>query len=147
MRTPEILTLSCSDGSYPTVSSHTGEWALNSSSHAIDWIVGRVDPQERSGTLEFAVGGDDDELGVRAAHLGEGALQLLESGLRLGAGDREGVVGSRAEPQGAASGDAEHDQPGDEHAPGVAERPAAERGEKGGHAAFAESRYTDVLNT
>jgi coatomer subunit delta len=53
------LTCSYSDGSYPTVSSHTGEWALNASSHAIDWMVGKVDSQERSGTLEFSVGGDD----------------------------------------------------------------------------------------
>ena len=46
-------------GSYPTVSSHSGEWALNCSSHAIVWIIGRVDADERSGTLEFSVGGDD----------------------------------------------------------------------------------------
>ena len=46
-------------GSYPTVSSHSGEWTLNPSSHAIDWHVGRVDPDDRSGTLEFSVGGDD----------------------------------------------------------------------------------------
>lgn len=49
----------CSPGSYPTVSSHTGDWALNPSNHAIDWQVGRVDADERSGTLEFSVGGDD----------------------------------------------------------------------------------------
>ena len=41
------------------MSAHSGDWALNSSRHALDWRVGRVDPQERSGTLEFTVGGDD----------------------------------------------------------------------------------------
>ncbi|KIP03920.1 hypothetical protein PHLGIDRAFT_76844, partial [Phlebiopsis gigantea 11061_1 CR5-6] len=65
-----------SDGSYPTVSSHTGEWALNSSSHAIDWLVGRVDPQERSGTLEFTVGGDDVGafFPVRVAFVAQGSI-------------------------------------------------------------------------
>lgn len=27
--------------------------------HAIDWQIGRVDADDRSGTLEFSVGGDD----------------------------------------------------------------------------------------
>ena len=71
-----------SDGSYPTVSSHTGEWSLNPSSHAIDWRVGRVDTDERSGTLEFSVGGDDAGafFPVRVSFVGQGSI----SGVRVG---------------------------------------------------------------
>ncbi|KAI0094166.1 hypothetical protein BDY19DRAFT_1061213 [Irpex rosettiformis] len=54
-----VISIPLPSGSYPTVSSHSGEWALNGSSHAIDWIVGRVDADESSGTLEFSIGGDD----------------------------------------------------------------------------------------
>lgn len=46
-------------GSYPTVSSHTGEWSLNPSSHSLDWSIPLVDADDRSGSLEFSVGGDD----------------------------------------------------------------------------------------
>lgn len=48
-----------SAGSYPTVSSHTGEWQLNPSSHSLDWTAPLVNADERSGTMEFSVGGDD----------------------------------------------------------------------------------------
>ena len=55
-----ILTFALSsDGSYPTVSSHSGEWALNSSSHSLDWTIPLINSDERSGSLEFSVGGDD----------------------------------------------------------------------------------------
>jgi len=46
-------------GSYPTVSSHTGEWSLNPSSHSLDWSITLVNADDRSGSLEFSVGGDD----------------------------------------------------------------------------------------
>lgn len=64
------------DGSYPTVSNHTGEWSLNSSSHAIDWNIGRVDSQDRSGTLEFSVGGDDPGVffPVKVGFVAQGSL-------------------------------------------------------------------------
>lgn len=63
------------------MSSQTGEWALNSSSHAIDWIIGRVDPEERSGTLEFTVGGDDVGafFPVKVAFVAQGSI----AGVRL----------------------------------------------------------------
>ncbi|KAI0687978.1 hypothetical protein BC835DRAFT_1374726 [Cytidiella melzeri] len=54
-----LISIPLPSGSYPTVSSHSGEWTLNGSNHAIDWHVGRVDTDDRSGTLEFSVGGDD----------------------------------------------------------------------------------------
>ena len=47
------------DGSYPTVSSHTGEWSLNPSSHSLDWSITKVNAEDRSGSLEFSIGGDD----------------------------------------------------------------------------------------
>ena len=50
---------SCRAGSYPTVSSHTGEWSLNPSSHSLDWSIALVNADDRSGSLEFSVGGDD----------------------------------------------------------------------------------------
>ncbi|KZS93375.1 hypothetical protein SISNIDRAFT_80111 [Sistotremastrum niveocremeum HHB9708] len=49
-------------GSYPTVgSSPVGEWALNTSSHSLDWSIPVVSPSDdtRSGNLEFSIGGDD----------------------------------------------------------------------------------------
>ena len=54
-----IPCLSCRAGSYPTVSSHTGEWSLNPSSHSLDWSIALINADDRSGTLEFSVGGDD----------------------------------------------------------------------------------------
>lgn len=54
-----VISIPLPTGSYPTVSSHSGEWSLNPSNHAIDWQIGRVDTDTRSGTLEFSVGGDD----------------------------------------------------------------------------------------
>jgi hypothetical protein len=45
-------------GSYPAVSSHTGDWAL-SPSHSLDWSIPLVGPENTSGSLEFTVGGDD----------------------------------------------------------------------------------------
>ena len=62
-------------------------------------------------------------------------FELLDARLRLGAGDREGVVRALPEGHRADAGDAEQQQPGDEHAPRVAVRPAAERVQKSGHSA------------
>lgn len=54
-----ITNSSCRAGSYPTVPSHTGEWSLNPSSHSLDWSIALVNADNRSGSLEFSVGGDD----------------------------------------------------------------------------------------
>ena len=48
-----------STGSYPTVASHNGSWSLNASTHSLDWSVPLISAAERSGSLEFTVGGDD----------------------------------------------------------------------------------------
>jgi len=54
-----VISIPLPAGSYPTVSSHTGEWSLNPSSHSLDWSIALVNADDRSGSLEFSVGGDD----------------------------------------------------------------------------------------
>jgi len=54
-----IISIPLPAGSYPTVSSHTGEWSLDPSSHSLDWSIAKVSADDRSGSLEFSVGGDD----------------------------------------------------------------------------------------
>ena len=71
---------SCSAGSYPTVTpGHSGEWTLNSHSHSIDWIIGKVDAESQSGTLEFSVGGDDPGafFPVKTSFVGQGSLAAV----------------------------------------------------------------------
>ncbi|KAF8890090.1 hypothetical protein BD779DRAFT_1518270 [Infundibulicybe gibba] len=56
-----VISIPLPAGSYPTVSSHTGEWSLNPSSHSLDWSIPEVSASDdtRSGSLIFTVGGDD----------------------------------------------------------------------------------------
>lgn len=74
-----ILIPSCRAGSYPTVSSHTGEWALNPSSHSLDWSIPLVNAEDRSGSLEFSVGGDDASafFPVKVSFVAQGSLAGL----------------------------------------------------------------------
>ncbi|KAI0347581.1 hypothetical protein BDW22DRAFT_1349581 [Trametopsis cervina] len=76
-----VITIPLPSGSYPTVSSHTGDWRLNSSDHAIDWLVSRVDSDDPSGTLEFSIGGDDPSafFPVQVSFIGQGSI----AGIRL----------------------------------------------------------------
>lgn len=81
-----FLTLSPlpSDGSYPTVSSHTGDWALNPTSHSLAWSIPRISSSStsagaedtQSGSLIFTVGGDDVGafFPVEVAFVAEGSL-------------------------------------------------------------------------
>ncbi|PCH34288.1 hypothetical protein WOLCODRAFT_87391 [Wolfiporia cocos MD-104 SS10] len=73
---PLTLTHGNRDGSYPTVSLHSGEWALNPSSHSLDWSIPLINAEERSGSLEFAVGGDDPGafFPVKVAFVSEGSI-------------------------------------------------------------------------
>jgi coatomer subunit delta len=51
-----------SDGSYPTVSSHSGDWSLDPNSHSLHWsipIISGEDEESQTGSLMFTVGGDD----------------------------------------------------------------------------------------
>ncbi|KAH7914556.1 hypothetical protein BJ138DRAFT_1056746 [Hygrophoropsis aurantiaca] len=71
-----IISIPLPAGSYPTVSSHTGEWAINPSSHSLDWSIAEITPEDRSGTLEFTVGGDDvgTFFPVKVCFIGKGSL-------------------------------------------------------------------------
>lgn len=68
--------LSCSDGSYPTVSSHNGEWSLNPSTHSLTWSIPLISADERTGSLMFTVGGDDPGtfFPVHVTFAGQGSL-------------------------------------------------------------------------
>ncbi|KAJ7155391.1 hypothetical protein C8R43DRAFT_884630, partial [Mycena crocata] len=66
-------------GSYPTVSSHTGEWSLEPNSHSLAWstpLVSAESESTRTGSLMFTVAGDDPEtfFPVRVAFVGQGSL-------------------------------------------------------------------------
>ncbi|EIW64456.1 coatomer subunit delta [Trametes versicolor FP-101664 SS1] len=71
-----VISIPLPDGSYPTVSSHSGEWSLNPSSHSLDWAIPLVNAEERSGSLEFSVGGDDPGVffPVSVSFVGEGSV-------------------------------------------------------------------------
>ncbi|KAJ6610223.1 hypothetical protein B0H10DRAFT_1883660 [Mycena sp. CBHHK59/15] len=66
-------------GSYPTVSSNTGEWSLEPNSHSLLWstpLVSADSESTRTGSLMFTVAGDDPEtfFPVRVAFFGQGSL-------------------------------------------------------------------------
>ncbi|KAF8216504.1 hypothetical protein K438DRAFT_1797337 [Mycena galopus ATCC 62051] len=66
-------------GSYPTVSSHTGEWSLEPNSHSLLWstpLVSSDSESTRTGSLMFTVAGDDPEtfFPVRVAFVGQGSF-------------------------------------------------------------------------
>jgi len=70
-------------GSYPSVSSHTGSWALNPSTHSLDWSIPYISlssESARSGTLEFKVGGDDPEVffPIKASFIAAGTLSGIK---------------------------------------------------------------------
>ncbi|KAJ7898447.1 Adaptor complexes medium subunit family-domain-containing protein [Mycena leptocephala] len=66
-------------GSYPTVSSHTGEWSLEPNSYSLAWstpLVSAGTESTRTGSLMFTVAGDDPEtfFPVKVAFVGQGSL-------------------------------------------------------------------------
>ena len=67
-----------SDGSYPTVSSHTGEWSLDSSSHSLAWSIPVITAADdsKTGSLIFNVGGADVGIffPVEVSFIGQGSL-------------------------------------------------------------------------
>jgi len=71
-----VISIPLPSGSYPTVSSHSGEWALNPSSHSLDWSIAHITPDDRSGSLEFTVGGDDAGafFPVKVSFVGQGSM-------------------------------------------------------------------------
>ncbi|KAH9932095.1 Mu homology domain-containing protein [Epithele typhae] len=71
-----VISIPLPGGSYPTVSSHTGVWALNSSSHSLDWSTPLINTDDRSGSLEFSVGGEDPRafFPVKASFVAQGSI-------------------------------------------------------------------------
>ena len=74
-------TLDChlySDGSYPTVTSHSGEWSLDPASHSLAWSIPAVTAHDdsKSGSLIFNVGGVDVTafFPVDVSFIGQGSL-------------------------------------------------------------------------
>ena len=67
-----------SDGSYPTVTSHSGEWSLDPSSHSLAWSIPLVSASDESktGSLIFNVGGVDVGafFPVEVSFIGQGSL-------------------------------------------------------------------------
>ena len=58
------------------MSSHTGEWTLNASTHSLDWNIPIISSEDKSGTLEFTVGRDDvgTFFPVKVAFVAQGSL-------------------------------------------------------------------------
>ncbi|KLO20115.1 hypothetical protein SCHPADRAFT_863921 [Schizopora paradoxa] len=54
-----VISIPLPTGSYPTVSSHSGDWSLNASTHSLDWSIPTISAEDKTGILEFSVGGDD----------------------------------------------------------------------------------------
>ncbi|KAF5332613.1 hypothetical protein D9611_005281 [Ephemerocybe angulata] len=73
-----IISIPLPDGSYPTVSSHTGDWALDPALHSLAWKVPVVssDDETRSGSLIFSVNGVDVGafFPVDVSFVGQGSL-------------------------------------------------------------------------
>jgi hypothetical protein len=78
-------------GSYPTVSSHTGDWSLNPSSHSLEWNIALVNASDNSGSLEFTVGGDDPAsfFPVRVSFIGQGSMAglVVDAAKHVNSGD------------------------------------------------------------
>jgi hypothetical protein len=87
-------------GAYPTVTVHTGEWSLNPATHALAWAVPRVSAADSSGSLEFAVGGDDTGVffPVRVSFVGQGSMAGLSvvSVSRVGDNEEAGTFSQDA---------------------------------------------------
>jgi len=73
-----VISIPLPDGSYPTVSSHSGEWSLDSSSHSLAWSIPVItaDDDSKTGSLIFNVGGVDASIffPVEVNFIGQGSL-------------------------------------------------------------------------
>lgn len=73
-----VISIPLPTGSYPTVSSHSGEWSLDPGSHSLAWSIPQVSASDdsRSGSIIFAVGGDDPGafFPVQVTFAGQGSL-------------------------------------------------------------------------
>ncbi|KAG6864250.1 hypothetical protein C0991_011070 [Blastosporella zonata] len=73
-----VISIPLPTGSYPTVSSHTGEWSLDPGSHSLAWSIPHVTVADdtRSGSMIFTIGGDDVSafFPVQVSFVGQGSL-------------------------------------------------------------------------
>ncbi|KAF8167229.1 hypothetical protein B0H34DRAFT_779070 [Crassisporium funariophilum] len=73
-----VISIPLPDGSYPTVTSHSGEWSLDPSSHSLAWSIPIVSASDesKSGSLIFNVGGVDVSafFPVEVSFIGQGSL-------------------------------------------------------------------------
>ncbi|KAH6911084.1 hypothetical protein BKA70DRAFT_1269421 [Coprinopsis sp. MPI-PUGE-AT-0042] len=66
-----VISIPLPDGSYPSVSSHSGDWALDADSHSLAWkipVVSSDDDDTKSGSLIFTCNG------CRSCFVGQGSL-------------------------------------------------------------------------
>ncbi|TFK21286.1 hypothetical protein FA15DRAFT_624176 [Coprinopsis marcescibilis] len=88
-----VISIPLPDGSYPTVSSHSGDWSLDPSSHSLAWTIPVVSPdnETRSGSLIFTVNGVDAGVffPVEVSFVGQGSLAgIIVSGIqKIGEGE------------------------------------------------------------
>ncbi|KAF8971900.1 hypothetical protein BDZ97DRAFT_1152820 [Flammula alnicola] len=73
-----VISIPLPDGSYPTVSSHSGEWSLDPSSHSLAWSIPVISASDetKTGSLIFNVGGVDVGafFPVEVSFIGQGSL-------------------------------------------------------------------------
>ncbi|KAF8633574.1 hypothetical protein AX15_001371 [Amanita polypyramis BW_CC] len=73
-----VILIPLPNGSFPSVSSNTGDWSLETSSHSLAWSIPVVSPSDdsRLGSLVFTVNGDDPALffPVKVSFTGQGSL-------------------------------------------------------------------------
>ncbi|KAF9528125.1 hypothetical protein CPB83DRAFT_357502 [Crepidotus variabilis] len=76
-----VISIPLPDGSYPTVSSHSGEWSLDTSSHSLAWSIPIISSGDdtQTGSLIFNVGGADVSVffPVEVNFIGQGCLAGL----------------------------------------------------------------------
>lgn len=78
-----VISVPLPSGSYPTVTSTSEKWAVNPSTHSLDWTIPEISAESTTGSLEFNVGGDDPEafFPVKANFVGSGSIaKVLVSG-------------------------------------------------------------------
>jgi hypothetical protein len=70
-----VISIPLPTGSYPSITTQC-DYSINPATHSLDWSIPLVSTIERSGTLEFTVGGDDASVffPVRVSFVGQGSI-------------------------------------------------------------------------
>jgi len=71
-----VISIPLPAGSYPSITTTQCDYTINPATHSLDWSIPLVSTVERSGTLEFTVGGDDASIffPVRVSFVGRGSI-------------------------------------------------------------------------